>query len=143
MWPRGVANGWTMYRGPLGPGAPQPKCYYWFLCPHCSLSMDSQGSCYCLGIFFYIYGAGLWYLRTLHIISETNSPLPPSPPPPLLKFCDLFQGWGVVVFISMVYKCGETLPVSVIAQDATRKEVFYLPTHSTHFIYGYMASGIW
>ena len=24
-----------------------------------------------------------------------------------------------------------------------RKEVFYLTTHSTHFIYGYMASDIW
>ena len=24
-----------------------------------------------------------------------------------------------------------------------RKEIFYLTTHSTHFIYGYMASGIW
>ena len=24
-----------------------------------------------------------------------------------------------------------------------RKEMFYLTTHSTHFIYGYMASGIW
>ena len=24
-----------------------------------------------------------------------------------------------------------------------RKEMFYLMTHSTHFIYGYMASGIW
>ena len=24
-----------------------------------------------------------------------------------------------------------------------RKEVFYLMTHSTHFIYGYMASDIW
>ena len=24
-----------------------------------------------------------------------------------------------------------------------RKEMFYLPTHSTHFIYGYMASDIW
>ena len=23
------------------------------------------------------------------------------------------------------------------------KEVFYLTTHSTHFIYGYMASDIW
>ena len=23
------------------------------------------------------------------------------------------------------------------------KEIFYLKTHSTHFIYGYMASGIW
>ena len=25
----------------------------------------------------------------------------------------------------------------------TRKEMFYLTTHSTHFIYGYMASDIW
>ena len=24
-----------------------------------------------------------------------------------------------------------------------RKEMFYLTTHPTHFIYGYMASGIW
>ena len=24
-----------------------------------------------------------------------------------------------------------------------RKEIFYLTTHSTHFIYGYMAWGIW
>ena len=24
-----------------------------------------------------------------------------------------------------------------------RKEVFYLMTHATHFIYGYMASNIW
>ena len=24
-----------------------------------------------------------------------------------------------------------------------RKEMFYLTTHSTHFIYGYMASDIW
>ena len=24
-----------------------------------------------------------------------------------------------------------------------RKEIIYLTTHSTHFIYGYMASGIW
>ena len=25
----------------------------------------------------------------------------------------------------------------------TRKEMFYLTTHSTHFIYGYMASDVW
>ena len=24
-----------------------------------------------------------------------------------------------------------------------RKEMFYLKTHSTHFVYGYMASDIW
>ena len=27
--------------------------------------------------------------------------------------------------------------------DIRRKEMFYLTTHSTHFIYGYMASDIW
>ena len=27
--------------------------------------------------------------------------------------------------------------------QAGRKEMFYLTTHSTHFIYGYMASDIW
>ena len=25
----------------------------------------------------------------------------------------------------------------------TRKKMFYLTTHSQHFIYGYIASGIW
>ena len=28
-------------------------------------------------------------------------------------------------------------------QQEGRKEMFYLTTHSTHFIYGYMASDIW
>ena len=35
---------------------------------------------------------------------------------------------------------------SVTAKTAERrkgKEVFYLMTHSTHFIYGYMVSDIW
>ena len=29
------------------------------------------------------------------------------------------------------------------AEEQGRKEMFYLTTHSTHFIYGYMASDIW
>ena len=32
---------------------------------------------------------------------------------------------------------------SIICGDAGRKEMFYLTTHSTHFIYVYMASDIW
>ena len=28
-------------------------------------------------------------------------------------------------------------------EEEGRKELFYLMTHSTHFIYGYMASEIW
>ena len=27
--------------------------------------------------------------------------------------------------------------------ESGRKEMFYLTTHSTHFIYGYIASDIW
>ena len=28
-------------------------------------------------------------------------------------------------------------------EEGRKEEVFYLPTHSTHFIYGYLASDIW
>ena len=31
---------------------------------------------------------------------------------------------------------------TLLQQDKGRKEMFYLTTHSTHFIYGYMASDI-
>ena len=32
---------------------------------------------------------------------------------------------------------------SCVFENEGRKEMFYLTTHSTHFIYGYMASDIW
>ena len=32
---------------------------------------------------------------------------------------------------------------SVLQKERKGKEMFYLTTHSTHFIYGYMASDIW
>ena len=31
----------------------------------------------------------------------------------------------------------------MIKEHSGRKEMFYLTMHSTHFIYGYMASGTW
>ena len=38
----------------------------------------------------------------------------------------------------------ELFPVPFITCSINRrKEMFYLTKHSTHFIYGYMASGIW
>ena len=40
---------------------------------------------------------------------------------------------------SLRYKC-ELRRKKVILGE---REIFYLTTHSTHFIYGYMASGIW
>ena len=33
--------------------------------------------------------------------------------------------------------------ISLTTRKEGRKEMFYLTTHSTHFIYGYMASDIW
>ena len=37
--------------------------------------------------------------------------------------------------------CGKSIELLPIKEG--RKEMFYLTTHSTHFIYGYMASDIW
>ena len=31
----------------------------------------------------------------------------------------------------------------IAPRNVVRKEMFYFTTHSTHFIYGYMASDIW
>ena len=31
----------------------------------------------------------------------------------------------------------------MVKDHTGRKEIFYLTMHSTHFIYGYMASDIW
>ena len=42
------------------------------------------------------------------------------------------------VYLIVVYHCS-SYELSVEG----RKEMFYLTTHSTHFIYGYMASDIW
>ena len=60
---------------------------------------------------------------------------------------DLYQ---VALEISFVYATrGKTIVYShcmpILSEMAppTKKEMFYLTTHSTHFIYDYMASGIW
>ena len=34
-------------------------------------------------------------------------------------------------------------PYSISMEEGREREMFYLTTHSTHFIYGYMASDIW
>ena len=38
----------------------------------------------------------------------------------------------------IIYVC-----INIHTHTHGRKEIFYLTTHSTHFIYGYMASDIW
>ena len=40
-----------------------------------------------------------------------------------------------------MYHCRE--PAVGYSHQMMREEIFYLTTHSTHFIYGYMASDIW
>ena len=58
-------------------------------------------------------------------------------------------GWGVfwVFFFLLglkksVYLMNNVSVFALIRLEG-RKEMFYLTTHSTHFIYGYMASDIW
>ena len=41
------------------------------------------------------------------------------------------------------YSCLLTARVLLYAPSHRQREMFYLTTHSTHFIYGYMASDIW
>ena len=45
-------------------------------------------------------------------------------------------------FISLIRKHIYFLIISGLRKEG-RKEMFYLTTHSTHFIYGYMASDLW
>ena len=52
--------------------------------------------------------------------------------------------FGVVLLITRVVGVDDDFVSSdVTVNKDGRKEMFYLTTHSTHFIYGYMASDIW
>ena len=59
------------------------------------------------------------------------------------------MGWGV--FLGFFFLLGlkksvylmNNVSVFALIRLEGRKEMFYLTTHSTHFIYGYMASDIW
>ena len=45
--------------------------------------------------------------------------------------------------LSLCLSLSLSLSLSLFTYVQGRKEMFYLTTHSTHFIYGYMASDIW
>ena len=49
----------------------------------------------------------------------------------------LLVPWVMVFFLFVLVKA------ALASVKEGRKEIFYLTTHSTHFIYGYMASDIW
>ena len=49
----------------------------------------------------------------------------------------------IVIIIIIIITIITIIIIIIIIIAIGRKETFYLMTHSTHFIYGYMASDIW
>ena len=47
----------------------------------------------------------------------------------------------VAIFFLKSLRCLDD--TRLVGEEERKKEMFYLTTHSTHFIYGYMASDIW
>ena len=48
-----------------------------------------------------------------------------------------------ILFVGDILQPFQFETIFTAAEIQGRKELFYLTTHSTHFIYGYMASDIW
>ena len=51
--------------------------------------------------------------------------------------------WSVIIYLFCNYRRVSGLSEDGICEREREREMFYLTTHSTHFIYGYMASDIW
>ena len=63
----------------------------------------------------------------------------PPTPPPIQAYVDYLE-----VSIQTINIFLDTPALSTLyPPKRERKQMFYLTTHSTHFIYGYMASDIW
>ena len=106
---------------------------------------------WCHGLFFSDYKQGIFYICTT-IQTGQHIPQP-----------FIHQLWGIgKTHITMGPQSGINpmthrtmsghsttlsytawMPRNVFLLQKGRKEMFYLTTHSTHFIYGYMASDIW
>ena len=58
--------------------------------------------------------------------------------------CDAGDSFPCILFKHLTL-LADIQPVvdGVVGRSLGRKEMFYLTTHSTHFIYGYMASDMW
>ena len=80
---------------------------------------------------FYLRLYGVRHMVKDHSDSEKGNPLPPH----MLLFPINSKG----SFICTIPQTGYCFTVAW----NERKEMFYLTTHSTHFIYGYMASDLW
>ena len=58
--------------------------------------------------------------------------------------CEIFFKVGrIILAVAVWIVIGVVLTVRKEGRKEGRKEMSYLTTHSTHFIYGYMASDIW
>ena len=66
--------------------------------------------------------------------------------------CPLLVRWvvglipiGGPIELFLVSACTTNITKAMVCTilSVGRKEMFYLTTHSTHYIYGYMASDIW
>ena len=56
----------------------------------------------------------------------------------------LYPEWKFVLSANLIgHECSKNMSVTLFGRKVGRKEMFYLTTHSTHFIYGYMESDIW
>ena len=84
--------------------------------------------------FIYGYMASDIWVKD-HSESERGYPLPPN----VLLFPINSKGY----FICTIPHTGLHIPRPLVHHICGRKEMFYLTTHSTHFIYVYMASDIW
>ena len=82
------------------------------------------------------------YMVKNHSNRKRQNPLPP-------LYGLLFPISSIGTFICIDRTAHTTAFVTPLSyyppleQEKGRKEMFYLTTHSTHFIYGYMASDIW
>ena len=63
----------------------------------------------------------------------------------MVQFVELHQSVAVVEHTERTALGGQAdlKHTAAIWRLGTEREMFYLTTHSTHFIYGYMASDIW
>ena len=62
----------------------------------------------------------------------------------MVKCCNTYKHMFTYIkyAIYLLSRAAEMADIPTRAQEG-RKEMFYLTTHSTHFIYSYMASHIW
>ena len=57
--------------------------------------------------------------------------------------CFLFCNISLLLLFCILTILAASETTNMVREREREREIFYLTTHSTHFIYGYMASDIW